>query len=249
MEKDHTTNPIAHYLTLGYVLITICAAVLILATPTRTSAIEVPPESLPDQNSTEQPEPDNKLTLNDTPQKFHTIPHWCGVNKGVKFNTGAVGTHTQGPIGIIISAGPPTAVTSVDTNSESVIPYKIVVNGGNADSASYVWPVTVKKMTAPAVNDEELPPSVSYVIVCYLEKRNTDNQNEPSDDSDTTNDDENQDRVLGASTQDPTDGDVLGEQTLANTGVPLVIAIATGSLVAMSAVQLFRSSSSTRCRA
>ena len=242
--KKESTNIIARLLVLGYVGIAICAVALILATPTRTSAIEAPPV---------ENEPSNALLAPDLPIPSEepikdTVEDWCGVNKGVKFNTGAVGTHTQGPIEIVISTGSPTAVTSVDTNSESVIPYKIVVNGGGSDSEDYVWPATVKNMTAPIENDDELPPNVSFVIVCYLEKRNSDDQNDDTDNGGGTTSDDDHGDVLGASTETE-NSEVLGAETLAETGASAAVAVGTGVSMIITGFMLSRISSRSTYKA
>ena len=202
-----------------------------------------------------------------------SVIHWCGTTDGgVKFNTGAIGVHVQGPIKIqIVDENPDRVSEVIDDGSVSV--YRVIVNGdgvGNAGNGNNDYPYPTKQDLVPPVQPvivddrtenglsdttevtaeriaEPTPTrdtDINWVIVCYRANATDDTQDDTSDD--TVTDDGGD--VLGATTDDTdadNEGQVQGVETLANTGVPAGAVSAVGFTTLGVAYVLMRSSKVT----
>lgn len=222
---------------------------------------------LPAQARTAESNPEVTISPDNT-----SVAYWCGSNdNGVKFDTGAFGTHEQGPIKIVIVDETPDRVSDV-IDDGTVTPFRVIVNGdgtGNAGNGNnqYSWPT--KQDLVPPV-PQNGGPSTDVIVVDDLVDTNqsveriapdpdpepdTDinwvivcyQANEVNDDiaTDDTADDDAGD-VLGANTDDDATTDdesqVLGAETLANTGVPAGVVSMVGATTLAAAFVLLRSS-------
>jgi hypothetical protein len=105
--------------------------------------------------------------------------YWCGSNSGVKFDTGAVGTHSQnvsgGSVDVTIVNTGKTEVSNVTGTGVSIT--KTIIKGGstggNGGNGNQVYtPPFSYNLKAPNNNGGQQS-DISHVIVCYSKKDTT----------------------------------------------------------------------------
>jgi hypothetical protein len=103
--------------------------------------------------------------------------YWCGNYGGVKFDTGAVGTHVQGVSGgsVSLTIVDPDKTEVSNVTGSGVDITKVVIKGGNSNSGNggngnqYYTPPFNYNLKAP-LNNGGQQADISHVIVCYDDK-------------------------------------------------------------------------------
>ena len=215
----------------------IIASIASVLAPTRVDAIA---DTQDDSQSSTTVSTDDEVRVADDVISIDPVVAACGDSNGSLFTTVTVGSHTVGPIKIVIAGTSPTYVDSVVSGAVNTVPYKMLVYGAstggtNNDGIAEYLKLGDLDYYAPAPDLQRTPADVSQVIVCYRTTLDTQVDNDPDVVTNSGSEDDDEPEVLGA-TDNNDQGNVLGaNDVLANTGSPATFFIAIGvTLIALS---------------